>query len=53
LFEIGLQTYTVLLNLASLVVDRLNACLSNEMRLPNMILVKLIIESACVLEQHF
>ena len=32
----------VLLNLDSLVVDRLNACLSNEMRL-----VKLITESAC------
>jgi hypothetical protein len=39
---IFVQTYTVLLNLDSLVVDRLNACLSNEMRL-----VKLITESAC------
>ena len=38
MFEFGLQTYIVLLNLASLVVvDRLNACLSNEMRLPNII----------------
>ena len=38
LFEFGLQTYIVLLNLASLVVaDRLNAYLSNEMRLPNII----------------